>query len=269
MLAFGSATSQTLEVMTYNLRYDNPSDAPNHWENRRAYLCSQLRFHAPDVFGVQEGLKHQLDQIDGSLSDYAYVGVGRDDGRTKGEYSAIFYQKEKLELREQGTFWLSRTPDKPSRDWDAALPRICTYARFRLKDSGKEFFIFNTHFDHKGKEARRKSAELILDKMDRLNSRGLPVVLMGDFNLQPESQAIQSIASRMTDTHLAAGDRAHGPGGTFNGFNTGSAATARIDYIFVSPADWVVIRSGILSDAFEGRFPSDHFPVLATLGIKE
>src|SRR5690606_6998276 len=134
---YWAGQAQSLEVMTYNIRYDNPDDAPNDWDNRKEFLISQLRFHAPDVFGVQEGLVHQLRDIDRGLTDYAYFGVGRDRGDDRGEFTAMFYNTAKLELLEESTFWLSPTPEVPSKGWDAALPRICTYGTFEYKEGGK------------------------------------------------------------------------------------------------------------------------------------
>ncbi|MEM8889234.1 MAG: endonuclease/exonuclease/phosphatase family protein, partial [Bacteroidota bacterium] len=142
--------------MTYNLRYDNPNDGENRWDLRKEFLRDQLKFFEPDVMGIQEGLKHQLDYLDGELSAYSYIGVGRDDGKEKGEYTAIFYKADKLSLIRQSTFWLSESPDEISVGWDAALERICTYALFEEKAGGAKFYVFNTHFDHRGEKARRK-----------------------------------------------------------------------------------------------------------------
>src|SRR5690606_30892427 len=190
--------AQTLEVMTYNIRYDNPGDAPNHWDNRKEFLISQLRYHAPDVLGTQEGLVHQLRDIDRGLANYAYFGVGRDHGDEKGEFTAIFYNTDKLELISESTFWLSPTPDIPSKGWDAALPRICTYGIFERRVDGSRFMVFNTHFDHVGTKAREESSKLILEKMKELNSGGLPTVLCGDLNLESEDRK----STRLNSSHV-------------------------------------------------------------------
>src|SRR5690606_5031135 len=170
---------------------------PNNWDNRKEFLISQLNFHAPDVFGTQEGLVHQLKDIDAGLEDYTYFGVGRDHGDDRGEFTAIFYNKEKLNLLEQSTFWLSETPETPSKGWDAALPRICTYGLFENKEDGSKFMVFNTHFDHVGVKAREESSKLILKKIKELNSDNLPVVVTGDFNLESDSPGVQVILTQM------------------------------------------------------------------------
>ncbi len=259
--------AQTLDVMTYNIRYDNPGDVPNNWDNRKEFLISQLRFYAPDVFGTQEGLVHQLKDIDRGLEAYAYFGVGRDHGDDRGEFTAIFYNTNKLDLLEESTFWLSPTPEVPSKGWDAALPRICTYGIFEKKGDGSRFMVFNTHFDHVGERARRESSKLILEKIAELNPQGLPVVLCGDFNLESESPGVQVILGKMQDAHIAAGIHAFGPDGTFNGFHFDRPVKGRIDYIFISEG-FEVVKSAILSDSRDNRYPSDHLPVFARLSFR-
>lgn len=264
-----SAHSQTIDVMSYNIRYDNPDDKPNNWDNRKEFLISQLNFYAPDVFGTQEGLVHQLKDIDAGLEDYTYFGVGRDHGDDRGEFTAIFYNKEKLNLLEQSTFWLSETPTIPSKGWDAALPRICTYGLFENKEDGSKFMVFNTHFDHVGVKAREESSKLILKKIKELNPDNLPVVVTGDFNLESDSPGVQVILTQMADAHLAAGENAFGPEGTFNGFEFNEPVERRIDYIFVSADRIEVLKSAILSDSKDCRYPSDHLPVFARLKFRK
>ncbi|WP_108423087.1 endonuclease/exonuclease/phosphatase family protein [Flagellimonas amoyensis] len=262
-----SAHSQTIDVISYNIRYDNPNDAPNNWDNRKDFLIGQLNFYAPDVFGTQEGLVHQLKDIDTGLEDYTYFGIGRDQGDDKGEFTAIFYNTKKVNLLAQSTFWLSETPQTPSKGWDAALPRICTYGLFEHIGDGQKFMVFNTHFDHVGEKAREESSKLILKKIKELNPDGWPVVLTGDFNLGGESIGVQVILGEMKDTHIAAGKNAFGPTGTFNGFDFAKPVDRRIDYIFVSDA-FQVLKSAILSDSKDLRYPSDHLPVFARLKFK-
>lgn len=257
--------AQHLDVMSYNIRYDNPKDSLNSWEHRKDFLISQLNFYAPGIFGTQEGLIHQLKDIDEGLTDYSFFGIGRDYGDEKGEFTAIFYNKKMYTLLEENTFWLSTTPEKPSRGWDAALPRICTYGLFKINGTEKQFYVFNTHFDHVGEEARKKSAQLILNKIEYLNPNGFPVVLMGDFNLENKNDGIQIIIKKLSDTHLSAGKNAFGPEGTFNGFNFTQPVTRRIDYVFISGNTFKILKSGILSDSKNCRYPSDHLPVLAKL----
>ncbi|RDY60222.1 endonuclease/exonuclease/phosphatase [Flagellimonas nanhaiensis] len=266
LAAYGQA--QSISVLSYNIRYDNPGDGLNSWEHRKEFLISQLKFYGPDVFGTQEGLIHQLKDVDAGLEQYRYFGIGRDHGDERGEFTAIFYNQNKLELLEESTFWLSKTPEKPSKYWDAALPRICTYGHFKAKDGPTEFLLFNTHFDHVGEIAREESAKLILKKIKELNPNKLPVVLMGDFNLESNSKGIQLIMEQMADTQIAAGSNAHGPQGTFNGFDFTKPVTRRIDYIFTSTVNIEIIKSGILSDSFDCRYPSDHLPVYAELKLK-
>lgn len=263
-VAFG----QQLDVLTYNIRYDNPKDTINGWEQRKDFLISQLNFYAPDVFGTQEGLIHQLKDIDNRLEDYTFIGVGRDEGDDRGEFCAIFYDKNKLELLENETFWLSATPEKPSKGWDAAIKRICTYGKFKSKENGKEFFVFNTHFDHVGTRAREEGAKLILRQIKERNTKQLPVILMGDLNLETASTGIQLILKELQDAHIAAGKNAHGPEGTFNGFYFTQPVTHRIDFIFTDTNNFEVLKSAILSDSKDCKYPSDHLPVYASLLIK-
>ncbi len=265
ILTLHTAFGQTTNVLTYNIKYDNPKDSLNNWNDRKDFLISQLNFYAPDIFGTQEGLIHQLKEIDRGLNDHTFFGVGRDHGDDRGEFTAIFYNWKKIDLLKEATFWLSPTPEKPSKGWDAALPRICTYALFKRKEDGREFYVFNTHFDHVGTNARIESAKLILKKIKELNTENLPVVVMGDFNLEPSSKGIQLISDELGDAHIEAGKNAHGPKGTFNGFDFAKPVEKRIDYIFISNEGLEVLKSGILSDSFECRYPSDHFPVYAGL----
>ncbi|EIJ39998.1 metal-dependent hydrolase [Galbibacter orientalis DSM 19592] len=261
-------SAQDLKVMTYNIKYDNPSDTANNWQSRKEFLISQLNFYAPDIFGTQEGLHNQLEDIQRELKNYKYIGIGRDQGDTKGEYSAIFYNTKKYEVENESTFWLSPMPEKPSKGWDAALNRICTYATFKDKESGKEFLVFNTHFDHVGNVARLESSKLILKKMKELNPKNLPVVLTGDFNLDSTSEGVVAIKKEMLDSHLEAGENAFGPDGTFNGFHFEKPVKNKIDFVFISKNDFSVLKSGILSDSKNLKYPSDHFPVIAYLDFK-
>ena len=258
-------TAQELSVLTYNIKFDDPKDSLNSWEKRKSFLTGQLRFYAPDIFGTQEGLYHQLKDIAVALKNYMFIGVGRDFGDQRGEHTAIFYDPKNVKLLTHNTFWLSETPDKPSRGWDAALNRICTYGLFQRRKSGKKFMVFNTHFDHMGKKARTESARLILEKIRAINTKKLPVILMGDLNLEPDTESIRIITNLMEDTHVAAGENAFGPDGTFNGFHFNEPVTRKIDYIFISKGDFKVLKSAILSDAKNCRYPSDHFPVYTEL----
>lgn len=262
------ASSQEISAMSYNIRYDNPADSVNGWALRKDYLISQLRYHRPHILGTQEGLLHQLEDIQKALPEYNYVGVAREDGKEKGEYTAIFFDQNHFELLGNDTFWLSENPAIPSRGWDAALPRICTYALLNMKSTGRHILVFNTHFDHIGEQARVESVQLILRKISEINKENYPVLLLGDLNLEPSHRAILSLSSDMSDSFELAGDKAHGPEGTFNGFDISSPPSRRIDYIFSSRGDFRLLRYAALSDSDEARFPSDHFPVYVEYELK-
>ncbi|MEM6397467.1 MAG: endonuclease/exonuclease/phosphatase family protein [Bacteroidota bacterium] len=249
--------------MTYNIRLNTPSDGENAWPKRRAFLASQIEFHQPDVLGIQEGLPDQVDWLSENLEDYDYVGEGRQGGHA-GEYSAIFYRSEELKVLRSGTYWLSETPDTVSTGWDAALPRICTWAAFETK-VGVKFMAFNTHFDHVGAEARKQSADLILKNLKTLNPNSLPSIVMGDLNLTPETEPIQQFKDQLIDVYDAAPIKL-GPAATFTGFNTQHIPCRRIDYIFVSE-DFYVDRMATLTDFVDGRYASDHFAVICYLGL--
>ena len=256
---------QSFSVLTYNLKYDNPKDSINGWENRKEFLISQLDYNHPDIFGTQEGLYHQLEDIKQGLKEYDFFGLGRDFGDKRGEFSAIFYNTNRIKLLKKSTFWLSEKPNIPSKGWDAALNRICTYGLFEIQKSGKQFYVFNTHFDHIGETARQKSALLILKKIKEINVTKLPVILMGDFNLEKNSVGIQSILKSFKDTHLIA-KKSFGPTGTFNGFHFEKPVTRKIDFIF-STNKIEVLKSGILSDSKDCKYPSDHFPIYVELKL--
>ncbi|WP_111308333.1 endonuclease/exonuclease/phosphatase family protein [Confluentibacter sediminis] len=259
---------QTYKFITYNIRYDNSADGENQWSKRKDYLCDQIAFYSPDVFGIQEGLHHQVAYIDSTFVDYKYVGVGRDDGKTKGEYSAIFYNSKKLKPIKQATFWLSETPNKISVGWDASMERICTYALFENIVTHQQFWVFNTHFDHIGDEARLQSAKLILNKINKFNKKNLPIVLMGDFNLKPESTPIQYLSQALNDSKTISSAKPFGPSGTYNGFKYNKPVTDRIDYIFTSKENIKVQKFAVLSDSKDCKYPSDHLPVFAEIEIK-
>lgn len=254
-----------LTILTYNIRYDNPGDGEDAWPKRRDFLVGQLRFHAPDIFGIQEGLHRQVEYLSEQLPAYTRVGVGRDDGKQGGEYSALYFLKKRFGLLASGTFWLSETPDTLSKGWDAALPRVCTFARLHDSLLGKKLWVFNTHFDHIGKEARRRSAELILLKIKEKNTAGEPVVLMGDFNAEPEEEPVAVLTLALQDARSVSIEPPFGPEGTFNAFNFYDPVRRRIDYIFLNEKALKVWQYAVLSDSWDCHYPSDHLPVLARL----
>lgn len=255
------SNAQNLKFITYNIRYDNPNDGPNAWPNRKAMLTAQLAFYEPDVFGLQEALPHQVDQIANALPQYTYVVLAR-DGEGKGEASPIFYKKTRFNLLQQNTFWLSETPEKISKGWDAALNRICTYVLLKDKKSKQKFWVFNTHLDHMGELARTKSIQLILSQIQKLNTANYPVFLMGDFNTEPAAERIINLKKEMNDSFEVSLEKPFGPSGTFNGFKHNEAVTSRIDYVFVSKnKEILVLKSAVLSDSQNLYYPSDHLPV--------
>ncbi len=269
LFVFQNIISQDLSVMTYNIKFDEPRDTLHSWQNRKDFLISQLRFYAPYILGIQEGLYHQLLDIEKMLDVYQFFGVGRESGDTRGEHCAVFYNTNHVKLISHNTFWLSETPEKPTVGWDAALKRICTYGVFERKENNKRFLVLNTHFDHIGEQARIKSSILILKKINEINTKNLPVLLMGDFNLEINTRGIEMILKELEDTHVVARDNAFGPKGTFNDFRFDKPVTRKIDYIFSSKDDFIIIKSGILSDSQELRYPSDHFPIYTELNFKE
>jgi endonuclease/exonuclease/phosphatase family metal-dependent hydrolase len=262
LIMFSSKTeNEPYKIVTYNIRYGNANDGENHWSKRKEFLSDQIGFYQPDIFGIQEGLHHQVTYLDSVFVDYKFIGVGRDDGKEKGEYSAIFYNSKKFKAIKSNTFWLSKTPAKISVGWDAAMERICTYGLFEDIKTKQQFFVFNTHFDHIGVVARLKSAELILQKIFELNPKKLPIILMGDFNLEPNSNPIQAIEKVLNDSKKVSKRKPFGPEGTYNGFKFNEPVTDRIDYIFTSKNYISVEKFAVLSDSKDCKYPSDHLPV--------
>ena len=223
--------AQQIKAMTYNIRLNVDSDGINSWTNRKDYFLSQIKFYEPDVLGMQEVTPGQLTEISAFLKEYAFVGVGRDENN-QGESSNIFFKRERFKLKESGTFWLSETPDRVSKGWDAAINRVCTYVLLYDKAKKKQFWVFNTHLDHMGESARTNGIMLILQKIKLLNKSNLPVIFMGDFNSEPETERIKALKNEMLDTRDISIQKPFGPYGTFNGFKHNEAVTHLIDYIF-------------------------------------
>jgi endonuclease/exonuclease/phosphatase family metal-dependent hydrolase len=263
---FMTSVNAQIELMSYNVKYANENDGENSWSKRKSHLTNQLRYYEPDIFGVQEALVSQLTHFENELNGYKYVGVGR-DGKKAGEFSAIFYDASQFEVLHEDTFWLSETPNEISQGWDAAYKRICTYAKFQEKESGKIFWVFNTHFDHVGEQARINSAQLVWDKISALNTTDLPVFLMGDFNLEPNTAPIKFLAEKMQDSKKLA-QVSFGPEGTFNGYKFNQSVTRRIDYIFVNEGI-KVSKYAVLSDSKDLKYPSDHLPVIILAEFKD
>lgn len=259
-----STSAQTYTVATFNIRNENTSDTGNLWISRAPTVTNLIRFHDFDVFGVQEALENQLDNISTALPEYSRYGVGRDDGVSAGEHSAVFFKKNKFTLLNSGDFWLSSTPDKPGIGWDAkCCNRICSWVQLKEAKNNKTFYFFNVHFDHEGVVARIESAKLILRKIKEI-AGNTPVLLTGDLNGGRETEWYQLIANSglLTDTH----SRVKYPyenNSSFNGFYTPKDKTV-IDHIF-GTKHFITIKWGILTDTYFGKYPSDHFPVMAVV----
>ncbi|MEO5998956.1 MAG: endonuclease/exonuclease/phosphatase family protein [Chitinophagaceae bacterium] len=281
--------AQKLIVATYNVRYDNRGDsvAGNGWKQRCPIIADLIRFHDFDIFGTQEAKFNQLQDIQELLKGYARIGIGRDDGKEAGEFSAIFYKTEKFKLLKHGDFWMSTITDKPNKSWDAALPRICSWGQFQDIKTKHTFYFFNLHMDHIGVVARRESAKLVLDTIKKMAGNS-PTILTGDFNVDQnnESYTLLNTSGFVKDSYELSPIK-FALNGTFNSFNINAKTDSRIDHIFLTK-NFSVNRYGILTDSyraklsdttqtansanfpregrlgrFQAKLPSDHFPVMA------
>jgi endonuclease/exonuclease/phosphatase family metal-dependent hydrolase len=260
--------AQKLTIGTYNIRYDNPKDTGNLWINRAPVITALLRFHDFDIFGTQEGYKNQLDDIISALPYYSYYGIGRNDGKNGGEHSAIFYKKGLFKLLSKGDFWLSQTPEKPGLGWDATCcNRICSWVYLQHKKSGKRFYFFNAHYDHQGVQARSESSKLILQKIKTIAGNN-PVVFTGDLNGSHTSEPYLTIANSgiLKDTYKQV-KYPYANNASHNAFGAHKNRTDIIDHIFITN-HFTVSRWGVLTDTYHGKFPSDHFPVLAVITFR-
>lgn len=259
--------AQEFKAMSYNIKYDNVNDTVNNWNDRKAAMVKLIRHYAPKFIGMQEVLHNQLSFLDEQLTSHTYIGVGRDDGKQKGEYSPIFYNTTEFDVLTSDTFWLSTTPELISVGWDASMERICTFGLFEHKATKQKVWVFNTHFDHIGEEARAKSAELIAKKIKESTKGNLPVVLMGDLNLPPESAPIQFLQQQFSDGQTTTKNLFYGPTGTFSGFDHSKILDTRIDYIFT---DMLEVEAYIhIDDRMENnKHISDHLPILTRLKLE-
>ena len=264
-------SAEALQAMSFNIRYDNPSDGKNNWQYRVPKVTAMFDKHDVDFGGLQEVLHHQLGELEQALPAYEFVGVGRDDGKTQGEYAPIFFRKADFTLLNSDTIWLSETPDEVgSRGWDAALPRITSFATLQHKASGAKILLGSAHYDHRGKGARRNSGAVIHDYISaQLGANDIEmVVLTGDFNDIPNSPTTKAIENKncLFDARRMAQEKS-GPNSTWNGFRS-VAAYERLDYIFTNPA--TPILSHVIDDSkIDGRFPSDHLPVIISVGAPQ
>ena len=271
--AFSCSTSRTLSLKwaTMNVRYDNPADSLNNWNYRKDSVAAFIKRQNIDVIGLQEVRNNQLEDLKLRLPEYAEVGVGRDDGKTAGEYAPIFYKKDKFDLLDSKTFWLSQYPDSAGFvGWDGACTRIATWAKLKNRENGQVVFAINTHLDHVGVDARKKGALLIIEQIKKL-AEGMPVVLTGDFNV-PETSEVYSIITnnefKFNDAQKVA-ETTSGPKYTFHNFGKSPLKKReKIDYIFVTPEVTVKNSSIEQETAEDNFFLSDHNPQVVTLEIR-
>jgi endonuclease/exonuclease/phosphatase family metal-dependent hydrolase len=263
-----AVSGQQLKIATFNIRYDNKRDTGNLWVDRAPIVSALIRFHDFDVFGTQEGLKNQLDDISQALPEYTRYGLGRDDGKDKGEHSAIYFKTSEFKLLKSGDFWLSETPDKPSLGWDATCcNRISSWVYLQHKKTGKKFYMFNAHFDHQGVKARKESSLLILKKINEI-AAGQPVIFTGDLNGSQSSEWYLALANSdvLKDSYKQV-KYPYANNASFNAFGRSRRSTEIIDHIFTTK-HFTASKWGILTDTYFGKFPSDHFPVIAYLTLK-
>lgn len=265
------APAQTrVKLMSFNIRLDVESDGVNKWDLRKEKVAALMNHYDADFIGGQEVQHHQLQYLLTQLKDYNYIGVGRDDGQTKGEYSCIFYNTTTYTLIKQGTFWLSATPDTVSMGWDAACNRVCTWGLFKNKKTRKLIWVLNTHFDHVGEQARQQSARLILERIrGLLQEKNVPLFLTGDFNTRPEARPFSILSEGLQYARPLSEEPAYGPADTWNGFKFNQQPDGCIDYIFTSRMENIHIKKySTITDSYEMKYPSDHFPVLAECEIE-
>lgn len=258
-LSIPPAMAQTLRVMSFNVRYPNPDDGANRWENRRDLMVHTIEQQQPDVIGTQELFKLQGDYLVGKLAHYTWFGRGR-YGDDRDEHMGVFYRNDRLRVVQSGNFWLSDTPDKPgSISWGHPLPRMVTWALFELKGSGQRFYYYNTHFPYREQDepARTRAAQEIVARLKTLPA-DVPVVLTGDFNTTPDSQAHALLTRDLQDARVSAVTRS-GPDATFHNF-TGKP-DHRIDWILYRGLRATAVHT--ITSSQDGHYPSDHFPVLA------
>ena len=266
MLLSSSLLAQKINIATYNLRYANTTDVGNLWTERKGAVVDLIQYHQFDIFGVQEAVKLQLEDLKIALPSFDYYGVGRDDGQSAGEHSSIFYKKERFTLLDKGDFWLSQTPEKPGFGWDAKFNRICSWVKLSDKRTKKIFFVFNAHYDHQGMVAREESSKLVLSKIQLIAGES-PVVFMGDLNGGRDTNWYLLLANSnsLKDTYDLV-EKPYQLNGSFNGFNTNEVRKDIIDHVFVSK-HFKADRWAVLTDTYFGKFPSDHFPVAVEINF--
>jgi len=272
------AQKSSFTAMSFNIRYDNPDDGKHAWPNRKQFVTDIITRYGAEIIGVQEAEHHQLRYLDDQLKAYTWFGVGRDDGKKKGEFTAIFYHNERFELLAHDTFWCSETPEQPKAGWDAALPRTVTWGLFRDKQTTEEFRIYNNHFDHRGELARKKCAQLLLNNIADHHQSGpkVPVLVTGDFNATPDSPPYRILTGKidtglpitLLDAKETVETKPRGPNGTFTGFDRSQESDQPIDYIFVNNG-FTVHTHTTTDDTYDDILPSDHYPTAVELSVKD
>ena len=258
--------SEVWKATTINIKWDDPNEGNNRWDLRKSDLVNFIQYEQPLILGLQEALYHQLQYLDSALVNYGWVGVGRDAGDLSGEFCPILVDTTVFQINASGTFWLSETPESPSKGWDAALPRIATYAALTHLERNEKLFVLNTHFDHMGQQARNESVKVIQYQLKDLVDHD-QIIVMGDLNLEPNTSAIRSLVnSGWQDAYHAAQVR-FGPEATFNGYQYEKSLSRRIDYIFLSQT-FKVLKYKVSSNMIEQRYLSDHFPVTVVFELK-
>jgi endonuclease/exonuclease/phosphatase family metal-dependent hydrolase len=266
----GLTARDSLRVMTFNIRFDNPGDGVNRWEARRPLVKDLISRLRPDLIGTQEGLQHQVTAIADDHPEFSWYGIGRDDGAAKGEYAAVYIRQSRFDVIGKGNFWLSETPESPgSIGWDAACPRLVTWVKLHDKQADKILFFFNTHFDHIGKTARRESVGMLLSKIKEI-APDMPQIVCGDFNLTPDTDLYKRLTAQdsagaavLFDTRTVSQHNPEGPAWSFHGFGK-AADRPLLDYIFVNDR-FNVTRHLTVDSQQSGLYPSDHLPVIADL----
>jgi len=263
------AAAADLAVMSFNIRYGTANDGENRWPLRRDFLMDVVRQDNADVIGLQEALHDQIVEMTTALPAYGVIGVGRDDGKTRGEYAAILYRRDRFHVAESGTFWFSDTPSVvASTSWGNTITRICTWARL-IDRQGGAFWVFNVHLDHQSQPSRERSTTLLAERIRARANPGEPVVVTGDFNVGENNAALPVLvgggAPLLVDTFRRLHPDTKGVG-TFTGFDASRTTGDKIDYVLVTPGV-EVLKAAIVRTAKDGRLPSDHFPVTATLRL--
>lgn len=259
---FASGQSSELKVMSYNIRYGAADDGTNSWMYRCGATLEMLHDQKPDVVGIQEAEYEQLMFLDEFAAGYTFVGAGREDGKKKGEAMAILWNKKTVKMLKWGTFWLSETPDKPSKGWDSRHYRTATWALMKDKRTGKSFFFVNTHLDHRGAEARKNGLKLIIERIKDINPKGYPMVLTGDFNMKPSAPELKDLDSCMLSARKAASKTDSHQ--TFNGWGKAGSDMV-IDYIYYSDFSSCLEYQTVTKKYSDRKYISDHYPIFARL----